>query len=430
MNKKLFDFISVSPTAYHTVENVVSLLDKNGYLPLVEGKKWNVERGRGYYVTRNGSSAIAFKVPKARDFDGFMICASHSDSPSLKIKDNAVLEDRHYIRLSTERYGGLINSTWLDRPLSIAGRVIVKNESGVTARLVDLKEPVAVIPNVAVHLDRNTNDGKKLDASVDMIPLYSDNIEGRVPFIKRIAENAKVDEKDILSFDLMLYNAEAPTLWGDYISSPRLDDLQCVYATLEGFINSDGGNGVPVLAVFDNEEVGSHTKQGADSTFLRDVLIKLTYSLGLNEPDYIDKIAQSLMISCDNAQGVHPNHPELSDKNAQVTLNGGIVLKHNANQSYSTDGISAAFVKLLCDRAEIPCQDYSNRADIPGGSTLGNISNTQVSMMTADIGLAQLAMHSAYETAGAIDTEYLVKLSKEFYKSSVKINSDGDYELK
>lgn len=430
MNKKLFDFISISPTAYHTAENVSALLDKNGYLPLVEGKKWNIERGRGYYVTRNESSVIAFRVPKSSNFDGFMICASHSDSPSLKIKDNAELEDKLYVRLSTERYGGMINSTWLDRPLSIAGRVIVKNESGVASRLVNLKEPVAVIPNVAIHLDRSTNDGKKLDPAVDMIPLLCENTENRVPFIERIAENARVNERDILSFDLMLYNSEAPIMWGDYISSPRLDDLQCVYATLEGFISSDTGNSVPVLAVFDNEEVGSHTKQGADSTFLRDVLIKLSDCLGLNECEFIDKIAQSLMLSCDNAQGVHPNHPELSDRNAQVTLNGGIVLKHNANQSYSTDGISAAFVKLLCDRAEIPCQDYSNRADIPGGSTLGNISNTQVSMMTADIGLAQLAMHSSYETAGASDTEYMVRLSREFYRSSIKMNSDGDYELK
>lgn len=427
MNKELLKFIENSPTAYHAVANIKAELSALGFTKLIEGMSWNIERGKGYFVTRNGSSVIAFKVP-AGECGGFMIAASHSDSPAIKIKENPELKDKFYVKLSTEKYGGMIDSTWLDRPLSIAGRVLVKSGGGVSSKLVDFKEPCAIIPNVAIHLNRKVNEGVALNAAVDMLPVVS-LAEGDDVFMAKVAELAGVGEEDVLSYDLMLYNRQQGVEWGDFVSSPRLDDLQCVFASLKAFSAAPASGSIPVLALFDNEEVGSRTKQGADSTFMSTVLKKLGFSLGLTEADFGDKIAESMMLSCDNAHGVHPNHPELTDANHRCTLGGGVVLKFNANQSYCTDGLSAALVKTLCQRAGVPAQAYTNRADILGGSTLGNIANTQLSMISADVGLAQLAMHSAFETAGSRDTAYMVKLLKEFFSAALKIKDDGEYEL-
>ena len=247
--------------------------------------------------------------------------------------------------------------------------------------------------------------------------------------MSNVAEILNVSEEDILSADLMLYNCEKSTEWGDFISAPRLDDLQCVFASLKAFENSKAIESIPVLAVFDNEEVGSRTKQGADSTFMSSVLKKLCSALGLTESDFADKLADSMLLSCDNAHGVHPNHPEMTDANHQCILNGGVVIKFNANQSYCTDGLSAAVLKRICEKAEVKYQPYTNRADILGGSTLGNIANTQLSMLGADIGLAQLAMHSSFETAGNKDTEYMAKMLEVFFSSALKLKSDGEYEI-
>ncbi len=428
MNKNLLSFISESPTAYHAVANIKSELSEAGFSELSEGKSWNIEKGKGYFVSRNKSSLLAFKVPEG-DFKGFMISATHSDSPAFKIKENPELKDKFYVRLGVEKYGGMIDSTWLDRPLSIAGRVIVKSDSGVCTKLVDFKEPVAIIPNVAIHLNRKANEGNALNAAVDLLPFTNNAKEENVPFVSAVAERAGVNMEDILSSDLFLYNAEKGCEWGDFVSSPRLDDLQCVFASLVAFKNAEACESIPVLAVFDNEEVGSCTKQGADSTFMSFVLKKLCFALGLNEADFADKIAESLLLSCDNAHAVHPNHPEMTDSNHQCVMNGGVVIKYNANQSYCSDGVSAAILKRICEKGDVPTQPYTNRADIRGGSTLGNIANTQLSMLSADIGLAQLAMHSSFETAGAQDTEYMVKLLKAFFSSALKVKADGEYEI-
>ncbi len=428
MNKKMLEFIENSPTAFHAVENVKAELLKYGFVEIYEGAKWNIEKGKGYFLSRNNSSLIAFKVPEG-DFEGFMISASHSDSPALKLKENPDLKDKFYVRLGVEKYGGMIDSTWLDRPLSIAGRVIVKNGDGITTKLVDFKEPCAIVPNVAIHLNRKANEGNALNAAVDMLPMWATAKDENESFLNIISEKIGVNSEDILGGDLYLYNCEKGCVWGDFVSSPRLDDLQCVFASLKAFEKVEAGESMPLIAIFDNEEVGSSTKQGADSTFMPFVLRKLSLALGLNEADFADKVANSMLLSCDNAHGVHPNHGEMTDANHQCRLNGGVVVKFNANQSYCTDGVAGAILKLIAEKGNVPVQAYTNRADIRGGSTLGNIANTQLSMLSADIGLSQLAMHSSFETAGVKDTEYMVKLLEVFFTSALKLKSDGELTL-
>ncbi len=420
MNGKLLKYIKRSPTAYHACENTAAELRENGYVELYEGERWNLSLGGRYFVRRNGSSLIAFRVASECNI-GFMITASHSDSPCLKIKDNSSLSDGTYIRLSTEVYGGPIYSTWLDRPLGVAGRVSVRTDRGIDVKLVNSKNPCVIIPNVAIHMNREINTGFKFNASVDMIPLF-DGANKEKSFKKYISELAQVNEDDILASDIYVYNCQEGVEWGSFISSPRLDDLQCAYAALDAFINSEDGKAIPVYAIFDNEEVGSQTKQGAASTFLIDTLERISEAFGA---DHKMAIANSFMVSCDNAHAIHPNHPEYSDKNHIVKMNGGVVIKYNANQKYTSDGISAAIFKLICERAKVPYQMYCNRADMPGGSTLGNISNTQVSLNTVDIGIAQLAMHSSFETAGKDDTEHMKKALTKFYSSSIKADHGG-----
>lgn len=417
----LSEFILSSPTPFHAVDTAKKMLEEQGFTELKESENVNVVPEGKYFVTRNLSSIIAFKIPKG-EFSGFMISAAHSDSPAFRIKENSEMTDDNYVRISSERYGGMLCSTWLDRPLSVAGRVIVKTEKGVESRLVDLKEPVAIMPNVAIHMNRNANSGAVYDFAVDMIPLM--RLAGSGQTLKsRIAENAGVSENSLLSWDLILYNPEKPVIWGDFITSPRLDDLQCAYASLAAFLKSKNEKSAAVYALFDNEEVGSETKQGAASTFLYDTLLRIAGA------KLRQKLASSMLASCDNAHAIHPNHPEYADKNHTAKLNGGVVIKYNANQKYTSDGVSTALFALICQKAGIKVQYYANRPDMAGGSTLGNISNTQVSLNAVDIGIAQLAMHSALETAGKDDTDSFVSALTAFFSSSVQFESDGTYTL-
>lgn len=427
MNEALFSYIAASPTAFHAAAHTAGLLKDAGYTALSEGEAWRLEPGRGYYVTRNLSSLIAFRVPKG-DFPGFMITASHGDSPAFRIKENAELKGSRYVRLSVERYGGMLCASWMDRPLSVAGRVLVRTEKGVETRLVDLREPCALIPNVAIHMNRSANDGMKYDPAVDMLPLFCETSAGD-SLRRRVAERAGTEEDGILTAELSLYNPQPGVEWNGFISAPRLDDLMCAFAAVTAFLHADPADSMPVCCLFDNEEVGSRTKQGAESTFLYDVLTRAASSLGIDAAGYRRKLASSLLLSCDNAHGVHPNHPEYADANHAVYPNGGVVIKYNANQKYTSDAVSAALFRLICEKAGVPFQSYANRADMAGGSTLGNIANTQVSLNTADIGLAQFAMHSAYETAGAEDTGHMVRALTAFYGSSLVMERDGGYRL-
>ena len=423
----LFDFIASSPTAYHAAAHIASLLDGAGFTRLEESAPWQLEGGRGYYVTRNSSSLIAFRAPGTNlPPKSVMIAAAHLDSPALKIKENAVLKGPGvYLRLSAERYGGMIYSSWFDRPLSIAGRVLVRNGSGVRTLLVDLRKPCALIPHVAIHMNRSVNDGYSYNPAVDLIPLWG--IGGNEGDLKEaVAKSAGCDPGDILSSDLFLYNPARGTAWNGLISAPRLDDLECAYAVLTGFLETGFPRALPVAAFFDNEEVGSQTKQGAASPFLLDTLTRVAEAFAL---DLRSLLASGMMLSCDNAHGIHPNHPEYADKNHTVTLNGGIVVKYNANQKYTSDAVSAALFRLVCEEAGVPLQIYANRADIAGGSTLGNISTTQVALNTVDIGLAQLAMHSAFETAGEKDPEYMISALRVFFEKSLQAEGNGTYAL-
>ena len=432
MNHALFSYIAASPTAYNAVTHTARLLEEAGYLPLSESRDWKPEAGRGYYVTRNGSSLIAFRMPEG-DFSGFMMTAAHGDSPCFKIKENAELADGHHLRLSVERYGGMLCATWLDRPLSIAGRITVRTPAGMAVKTVDLADTHAVIPTVAIHMNRNANENASYNAAVDMIPLLGEASDAGL-LRRRVAEAAGVEESDILTTDLFLYNPQPGMEWGGYISAPRLDDLQCAFSSLTAFIESGKSlrkpATLPVYCLFDNEEVGSHTKQGAASTFLYDVLNRIASACGLSPSDVARRMACSFLVSCDNAHAVHPNHPEYQDKNHAVYMNGGVVIKYNANQKYTSDAVSAGIFGLICERADVPFQRYANRADMAGGSTLGNIANTQVSLNTVDIGLPQLAMHSAYETAGAKDTAHMVRALTAFFETEIRMETDGTYEIR
>ena len=416
-NRRLFDFIAASPTPYHAVAQAAQRLEEAGFIPLSESEEWQPERGGSYYVTRGGSSLIAFTVPQ-EDYAGFMIAASHSDSPSVAASG--------LTRLSVEGYGGMIKYSWLDRPLSVAGRVTVRTPLGAGARLVDLGAPCAVIPSVAIHMRRGVGEAE-LSPAVDMLPLFSASPDADI--MADIAEAAGAEESDILSHDLMLYEPSYGEEWNGLITAPRLDDLQCAFASLEAFLRSGESGSIKVYCLLDNEEVGSRTRQGADSSFLRDTLGRVVAGLGGDGAALARAASESFLVSCDNAHAVHPAHPELSDPTHAPVLGGGVVIKHNAAQHYTTDGISSALFRLVCEEAGAAVQDYANRADMPGGSTLGNISASQLSVCSVDIGIAQLAMHSCRETAGASDTEAMIRALTVFYEKTLICERDGEYKL-
>ena len=429
--KELFSFIESSPTAFHAVDTMKRMLEADGYQPLLESREWALEEGGKYYVTRNGTSLAAFRIPK-KDFCGFQMMASHSDSPTFKIKESPEMEaEASYVKLNVEKYGGMLCAPWFDRPLSVAGRLLVKTKDGIASRLVNVDRDLVLIPSLAVHMNRKVNEEQKYNVQKDMLPLYGlADAEGS--FMKTVAEAAGISEEDILGSDLFLYNRVKGSVWGaneEFISIGRLDDLQCAFGSLKGFLNAKDGESIPVHCVFDNEEVGSSTKQGAASTFLQDILIRISEGLGKNLSQYRQSLASSFMISADNAHAVHPNYGEKACPTNRPVLGGGIVMKYSANQKYTTDGVSAAMFRTICERADVPYQVFLNRSDMIGGSTLGNLSANQVSVNCVDIGLPQLAMHSPYETAGVKDTGYLIKAAKVFFESAVRESADGEYRI-
>lgn len=427
ITRRLLVFLDASPSCYHAAANVAEALLQAGYTRLYEGEPWQLAEGGRYFVLRGGASVIAFRIPK-RDFRGFMIAAGHSDSPTFKMRETAEIPAAGgCLRLSVEPYGGMVMRSWLDRPLSVAGRVVVREEGRLTARLVNVDRDLLVIPSVAIHMDREVNKGTALKANVDMLPLFG---MGKEPgaFRRLIAEEAETEEENLISTDLFLYPRQTAALTGaakEFVASPRLDDLQCVFGCLEGFLAAEDSESVPVLAVFHNEEVGSSTRQGADSTFLTDVLRRINDAMGRTEEEYRAAVANSFLVSADNAHAIHPNHPEYADGREFPVLNGGVVVKYNAAQRYTTDGVSDAVFRQVCREAGVPVQRYSNRADLPGGSTLGNISTAHLSVHSVDIGLPQLAMHAAYEVAGAKDTAYLAQAMTAYLGKSFRSGPDG-----
>lgn len=430
INQQLLDFLDRSPSCYHAVANLAEMLEKAGYTQLRESKSWSLQRGGKYYVTRGDSSLMAFRLPMGKAV-GFQMAAAHSDFPTFKVREVAELSSAGgTIRLSIEPYGGSIFRSWMDRPLSVAGRVAVSVGDRVETRLVCVDRDLLVIPSVAIHMNRAVNQGVALDPAVDLPPLYAMGDAGSFRAI--VAEAAGVSEEEILSTELMLYPRTKSALLGahqEFIASPRLDDLQCAFGCMQGFLAGKETDTIPLLTVFNNEEVGSGTRQGADSTFLTDVVERICHGLGCDVEERMTMAANSFLVSADNAHAIHPAHPEYADKQEHPVLNGGVVVKYNAAQKYTTDVESAAVFCKLCKDAGVPVQRYSNRADLPGGSTLGNISTAHFSVPAVDIGMPQLAMHACYETAGAKDTEYLVRAMSAYFSRSITRAEEGGYRL-
>ena len=413
MLEEFLNFAEQSPTAFHAAANLENLLRGNGFEELKETDPWLVDAGGKYYVKRNDSAVIAFAIPET-GFASFRIAAAHSDSPAFKLKE--IFEDKtaYYVRLNVEKYGGMIMSSWMDRPLSVAGRLALREGDGVVTRLVNLDRDAVLIPNMPIHFNREINSGYAFDPQTDMMPLYG-NADSGGGLMREIAAAAGTEPDRILGHDLFLYGRQSASVWGAddaYFSCGRIDDLECAWACMKALAESTARDTVNVCAVFDNEEVGSGSRQGADSGFLYDTLTRLGFALGASDGEIRAAVAGSFLVSADNAHAVHPNHPEKYDRQNCPVMNGGVVIKHNANLKYTTDALSSARFALICEKAGVPVQHFANRSDIAGGSTLGHISTAHVSVESVDIGLAQLAMHSLYETAGSKDLPMLVRAMK------------------
>ncbi len=417
----LLDLIHRTPTPWHAAENVKEILSKVGYAPLLQSDIDSVESG-AWFTVRNGTGLIAFRIPET--FDPAQVCfrisASHGDSPCFRIKPNGTMKG-NVTRLNTEPYGGMILSTWMDVPLGLAGRVMVRTEKGLSARLLYVDRPVAVIPNTAPHL-RPMNDGLTLDPKCDLVPLFGDN---EADLLQLLADELQVSPSEIAGWDLSLVSCCHGFTFGqkgEFVTSPRLDDLECVYTCLDGFLSAKTpDNVIPVFALFDNEETGSLSFCGAAGTLLKDTLARILPDETVRQ----GALARSFFVSADNAHALHPNHPELYDGQNAPVMNGGVVIKYNASQRYMSDGFAGAVFAEICNKAGVPAQVYCNRSDKRGGSTLGNLSEAQVPVRGVDIGAAQLAMHSARETAGSLDVEYLSKAMTAFYQSDFTLSDDG-----
>ncbi len=427
--EKVISLLSSSYSCFHNITNIQNELLKNNFIEIKEFENFKLEQGKNYFVKRNDSSLIAFKIPSEIEDISFLITASHSDSPSYKIKPNPVIKRLNLNLLNVEPYGGMIISTWLDRPLSFAGRVIVKSKGKLETKLVNVNRDLMVIPNLCIHMNREVNSGYNFNQANDVLPIISSS--ENFDFTKFLKEQLCLDNDDVIvSFDLFLYCRDLPKLCGEnseFLLSPKEDDLTSAYSSLLGFLQAKNQNQISVFTCFDNEEVGSLTRQGANSTFLKDILSRIVLAFKTNKDDYQKAIAKSILLSIDNAHANHPNHLDVSDQTTSVCLNKGIVIKYNANQSYTSDSLSSSIVKYICDKTNLKYQEFTNKNNLKGGSTLGNISNSEVSLLSCDIGLPQLAMHSINEMCGVNDIDDMVNLAKEFYSTHINLCGDRVY---
>lgn len=428
LEEELLSFLDYSHCEFLAIDYLKKLLNEAGYIELKECDNWNklIKEGGKYFVTRNLASLIAFKIPSTINDFHYQISAAHSDSPTLKLKQEDDIHSATFNKLSVETYGGLILSSWLDKPLSIAGRIMVKNDSGeIESRLIDINKDLMIIPNTCIHFNRSINDGYKYNPNVDMFPIISLSEEkNSIKLV--VSKELGINEAQIYSYDLYLYNRTKPTIGGlnnEFLMSSKIDNLESSYLCIKGLIDSEENNVINLACVFNNEEVGSRTINGADSTFLSDVLNRIAMKFNKLDNQY-EALNKSFILSVDNAHAIHPNHPELSDNNSPVYLNKGVVIKQNSNQSYTTDALSLSVVKLLCEQNDIPYQLFYNRSDIRGGGTLGAISLSHVSIHSCDIGLSQLAMHSSYEVGGTVDILYMYNLMKNYYSKNIEISDD------
>ena len=423
-NQNLLKYMKESTSPFHVVLESEKRLKFAGFTELELTHKWSLRNGGKYYVKVYGTTLFAFTIGKTltEDFD-YRIAAAHTDHPCFKIKPNAEMTDNNYLKINTDVYGGPIINTWLDRPLSIAGKVALRSSNVFQpeVRYIDFKRPVLTIPNLAIHMNRDVNKGVELNKQSDTIPvlgLMNDMLNKENFFVEFLAKELQVSVDDILDFDLYVYNAEEGQMVGmneDLISSPRLDNLTSCYALLESIMKETREEGINVIALFDNEEIGSKTKQGADSNILSYVLEKICTSLSFENAKNQDAILRSMFLSVDVAHAIHPNRMEKSDPTNKVKLNEGFVIKLNSNQKYATDSEAIAIIQQICDKENIKYQKYVNRSDIAGGGTLGSITSSWLPMKTVDIGVPMLAMHSARETMGSKDQAYLEALVSKFF---------------
>lgn len=414
IEKYMMSFIDKTPNAYYSVNNIKDILLANGFTELYENENWNnLEDNGKYFVIRNDSSLIAFKINK--NAKGFNIVAAHGDSPSFSIKPNPDMFENSYLKLNTNGYGGMINYSWLDRPLSISGRVITKKDGIYKSELINIDKDLLVIPSQAIHINRDVNNKNELNPQIDMLPIMALSNDKKLEDV--IKDNLNNDIDKICDYDLYLYNRDKSKFIGlnnEFILGPRLDDLASLYPSVIGFVESDNNTSINVLCDFNNEEIGSLTMQGADSTFLSDVLVRIANNLDMN---IYTSLSNSMMVSADNAHAIHPNASYKSDSTNKVVLNNGVVIKHHTN--YTTDGLSSSLFKGICETAGVLYQDFACRSDMRCGATLGGISQSHVSINSVDIGIPQLAMHSANETIGTKDILYMYKVILEFYNSTI-----------
>lgn len=425
--QELIDFIYESPTSFHAVHSVEKILINCGFNKLMEEDRWDIKKGGKYYVVKNSSALIAFVAGTGNvSENGFKIIGAHTDSPTFRIKPNPeMIAESSYLKLNTEVYGGPILNTWLDRPLSIAGRVALRGKGPLSpkTRLINIRRPILIIPNLAIHMNRNVNSGVELNRQKDILPiaaLVDESLEKENYLLRAISEELKVKLEDIIDFDLFLYEFEKGSIIGannEFISSSRLDDLSMVHAGITALTNTKASEATNVMVCFDNEEVGSSTKQGADSPLLSSILERIVMSLEGDREDYFRALSKSFMISADLAHAVHPNMGEKADPVNRPLINKGPVIKISANQKYTTDSISFAVYKEICKTAGVPVQSFVNRSDEVGGSTIGPISSTHINIRSVDMGSPILAMHSIRELGGVLDHTYTTKSFKEFYKA-------------
>ncbi len=425
--QQLVDFCYESPTAFHAVASSKKILEENGFKALNEEDDWQLERGGKYYFVRNDSAFIAFIVgTKDIAESGFKIVGAHNDSPGFRIKPNPewVSKD-HYLRLNTEVYGGPILSTWFDRPLAIAGRVTCKSDNiyKPKERLININKPLAIIPNMAIHLNPNLNNGYVYDKQIDTLPFVGQvnaKFEGKGYLHGLLTVELVVDYDDILDYDLFLYEYQKGCLIGpdnEYISSGRLDNLQSVYAAVNAICQTEKPESTCVIACFDNEEVGSGSRMGADSTMLSDLLERVTFTFGEKRNDYLRALASSFIVSADGAHACHPNLKEKEDPTTRPIVNGGPTIKQSGQRSYTSDSITSSVFRQICERAGVPSQCFVNRSNVKGGSTIGPISASHVSIPSVDVGVPMLAMHSIREMCGVKDNYYMLKALKSFFSN-------------
>lgn len=414
--RRLMAFIEASPSPFHVVANVAAELEENGFKELKEERRYALSPGERYYVRRNNTSLIAFMIP-TEEIKGYSIVSAHTDSPTFKLKPNPeVTSSQHYTTLNVEVYGGLLISPWFDRPLSIAGRAFVRRGGEVNEELVDFARDLVSIPSLAIHLNREANKGSEWKVQKELLPLFSDDTD-KEGFLKLLSAELDCQSQDVIDYDLFLYNRTKSSIWGKddaFFSSPRIDDLGCAASALFAMEEAQAKEYIPMICLFDNEEVGSGTAQGALSDFLRSTLDRIAFTLSFDAEEKYILERESFMLSADNGHAIHPSYREVADPVNQPVLNGGVLIKYSANQKYTTDGMSASYVKELCKEAGVEYQVFVNNSDIKGGSTLGNLSSQKVSIKCADVGIAQLAMHSPYECAGSRDTSALISLFRRF----------------